>query len=80
LRRNYLLKHVTEGKIQEEMEVTGKQGRRHKQLLDGLKEMRKYWKLEEEALGHTLWRSHFGRCYGPVVRHKTECTNERHSS
>jgi hypothetical protein len=35
LRRNSLLKQVTEGKIQEGIEVTG---RRHRKLLDDLKE------------------------------------------
>jgi hypothetical protein len=38
LHRNCLLKHVTEGKIEEEIEVTGRQGRRHKQLLNDLTE------------------------------------------
>jgi hypothetical protein len=41
LRRNCLLKHVTEGKIQ----GTGRRGRRRKQLLKCLKERRKYWIL-----------------------------------
>jgi hypothetical protein len=50
-RRNCRLKHVIEGKIQERIEVTG---RRWKQLLDDLKEMRGYFKVKEEAL-HTLW-------------------------
>jgi hypothetical protein len=30
--------------------VTGRQGRRRKQLLDGLEKKRGYWKLKEEAL------------------------------
>ena len=38
LRRNCLLKHVIEGKIVGTIEVTGRQGRRRKQLLSGLKE------------------------------------------
>jgi hypothetical protein len=46
VRRNCLLKHVTEGKIAE----TRRQGRRHKQLLDDLKETRIYQKLEVGAL------------------------------
>jgi hypothetical protein len=41
-------------------------------LLDDLKEKRRYWKLKEEALDRTLWRSRFGRGYGPVVRQATE--------
>jgi len=48
-----------------------RRGRRHKQLLGHLKEMRRYWKLKEEALGVTLWRTGFGRGYGAVVRQTT---------
>ena len=36
LRRKRLLKHIVEGKIEGTIEVTGKQGRRSKQLLDDL--------------------------------------------
>jgi predicted AlkP superfamily pyrophosphatase or phosphodiesterase len=64
LRRNCLLKHCIEGNI----EVTGRRGRRRKQLLDDFKEKRRYWKLKEEALDRTVWRTRFGRGYGPVVR------------
>ena len=35
-------------------EVTVRRRRRHKQLLEGLKERRGYWKLKEEALDRTL--------------------------
>jgi hypothetical protein len=35
LRRNWLLKHVIEGKIGRWVEVTSKRGRIRKQLLDG---------------------------------------------
>jgi hypothetical protein len=52
--------------------MTGRRGRRRKQLLDDLKEKRIYWKLKEEALDHTLWRTRFGRSYGPVVRQTAE--------
>jgi hypothetical protein len=38
LRRNCLLKQVTEGKIEGRMEATGGRGRGRKQLLDVLKE------------------------------------------
>jgi hypothetical protein len=37
LRRNCLLIHIIEGKIEGAIEVTGRQQRRHKQLLDDLK-------------------------------------------
>jgi hypothetical protein len=47
--------------------MMGRQGRRHKQLLDDLKEKRKYWKLKEEALDRTLWRTRFGKGCGPVI-------------
>jgi hypothetical protein len=66
LRRNCLLKHVIEGKVKGRIAMTGRRGRRRKQLLDGLKEKRRYWKLKEEALDR------FGRGYGPVVRQTTE--------
>jgi hypothetical protein len=68
LRRNYLLKYVIERKIKER----GRRGRRRKQILDDLMEKRGYWKLREEALDRTLWRTRFGRGYGPVVRQTTE--------
>jgi hypothetical protein len=45
LRRNCLLSHIIEGKII----GTRRRGRRRKQLLDDLKEARRYWKLKEEA-------------------------------
>jgi hypothetical protein len=40
LRRNCLLQRVTEGNIQGGIEVTGRQGRRRRKLLDDLKESR----------------------------------------
>jgi hypothetical protein len=52
LRRNCLLSHFFEGKII----VTRRQGRRCKQLLDYLREARRWWKLKEEAQDRTLWR------------------------
>jgi len=39
----------------------------HKQLLDDFMEMIEYWKLD-----HTLWRTCFGRGYGPVTGQITE--------
>jgi hypothetical protein len=63
---------VIEGKLEETIEITGRRGRRRKQLLDDIKENKRYWKLREEALDHTLWRTRFGRGYGPVVRQTTE--------
>jgi hypothetical protein len=68
LRRNCPLKHVIEGKIEGRIEVTGRRGRRRKKPLDNLKEKRLYWKLKQEALDRTVWRTGFGRGCGPVVR------------
>jgi hypothetical protein len=72
LRRSCLLKHVIEGKLERTIQVTGRRGRRRKQLLDDLKGKRRYCKLKEEALDRTVWRTRFGRGYGPVVRQTTE--------
>jgi hypothetical protein len=47
---NCLLQQVTEGKIKREIDVTGRRGRRHRKLLDGLKERRGNSHLKEEAL------------------------------
>jgi hypothetical protein len=58
--RSCLLKHTIEG----ELKGMGRQRRRRsKHLLDDLKEMRQYWKLKQEALDHTIWRTHFRRGY-----------------
>jgi len=76
LRRNCLLKHVIEGNIERRTEVTGRRGRRHKQLLDDSHEARGYWKLKQEAPARTLFRTHFGRANGHVVRQTTEWMNE----
>jgi hypothetical protein len=56
LRRNCLLKHVIERKLEGRIEMMGRGGTRRKQLLDDLKEKRRYWKLKEEALDRTLWK------------------------
>ena len=68
LRRNCLLKQVIEGKINGEMEVARRRGRKCKNLLDGLKDRRGYSHLKEEALDRTMWRHCFGGVFGPVVR------------
>jgi len=64
LRRNCLLKHVIEGKI----EQTRRRGRRLQQLLDKRKEKRRYRKLTEEALSRALRSICLGRVHGYVVR------------
>jgi len=72
LRRNCLLQRVIEGNIQGGIEVTGRQGRRRRRVLDDLKERRGYSHLKEEALDRTMWRARFGRGFGPVVRQTTK--------
>ena len=67
LRRNCLLKHVIEGKIAGRIEVTRRRERTCKRLMSDIKEKRGYWKLKMEALDRILWRTGFGRVYGPVV-------------
>jgi hypothetical protein len=44
--------------------MAGSGGRRRKQLLDNLKEKRRYWKFKEEALDRTVWRTRVGRGFG----------------
>ena len=72
LRRNGLLNHIIEGKMEGGIEVLGRRGRRRKQLLVELKEKRGYQKSVEEALYCPLWKLRFGRGYGFVVRQTTE--------
>jgi hypothetical protein len=43
LRRNYLLRQITEEKIKGGIEVTERRRRRRRKLLDGLEEGRKVW-------------------------------------
>jgi hypothetical protein len=71
LRSSCLRKHVIEGKIEGMTEVTERRGRRRMQLPGELKETRGYYKLKEEALDRTVWRTGFGRDCGHV-RQATE--------
>jgi hypothetical protein len=50
------------------LEVTERRGRRHRKLLDDLKERRVYLHLKKEALDRTKWRARFGTGFGPVAR------------
>jgi hypothetical protein len=52
--RNYLPKLVFKGKVDGMIEVTGRRGRRCKQLLDDVKEERGYCNLKEEGLDRIL--------------------------
>jgi hypothetical protein len=72
LRRNCLLQRFIEVKIQGGIEVTGRQGRRRRKLLDYLKGRRRYSHLKKNALDRTMWRARFGRGFGPVVRQTTK--------
>jgi hypothetical protein len=56
-----LRKQIIDRKIGGGIEVTGREGRRHQQILDELKEMRRCWELKEEALDDAVWRTHCGR-------------------
>jgi len=68
LRGNCLLKHVIVGKREGRVEVTGRRGRRRKQLRNNLKEKRGYCKLKE--VENLLWKREWT---GPVVRQTAEC-------
>ena len=64
LRRNCLLIQVIEGKIKGQIEVTRRQGRMRKKLLDDLKDRRGYCELKEEAVDRIMWRNRFARGFG----------------
>jgi hypothetical protein len=66
-----LLKERYKGGI----EVTRRQIRRRRKLLDDLKERRGCSHLKEEALDRTMWRDRFGRGFGPVVKQTTKWMN-----
>ena len=52
--------------------MKGRRGRRHKKVLDDLKEKRGYSHLKAEALDRTMWTARFERDFGPVVRQSTK--------
>jgi hypothetical protein len=82
LRRNCLLRQVIEGKIKGRIEVTGRRAKRHRKLLNDLKERRECSYLNEEDLDRTMWRARFGRGFGPVVKQITkgmECNSHTQS-
>jgi hypothetical protein len=65
---NGLLKERYKGGV----EVTGRQGRRRRKLLDDLKERRGYSHLKEEALDRTMWGARFGSSFEHLVRQTTK--------
>jgi len=68
LHRHRLPKHFTKGKIEANIEVAGRRGRRSKQL-HNIKEKVGYRKFEEEALDRTLRKT---QACGSVVRLQNE--------
>jgi hypothetical protein len=77
-RRNCLLKHVLEGRIERRIQMAGRRGRRHEQLLDDLKETKGYRTLKKEALGRTVWRSS-GRRQTTEWRKRSKTRKQRDS-
>lgn len=57
------MKDAIEGKI--ETDNRRRLGRRKIQLLDDLRERRKYWELKDEAEDRQRWRQHFSGQPGP---------------
>jgi len=49
-----------------------KRRRRRKQIVDDLKEKRGAWKLQEEALDRSVWRTGFRKGHGPAESQTTE--------
>jgi hypothetical protein len=70
--RNCLLRQVIEGNIKGGIEVRPRRGRRCRKLLDDPKERRGFSHLKGEALDRCMWRTRYGRCFGPVVRQTTK--------
>ena len=62
LHRNCLVKHVTEGDIEEGIEVMGRRERRCKQLLNDLKKKERVLEIESRStrfhfMGNSHWKS-----------------------
>jgi hypothetical protein len=51
---NCLIQRFIGRKMEIRIKERGRPGRRRKQMLDGTKHMRRYWKLKDEALGRTF--------------------------
>jgi hypothetical protein len=65
-----LLKYIIiRRKLEEKIQMTGRRGKKGKQLLHDLQERTGCRKLKEES---TVWRTRFGRGCGPVVRQTVE--------
>jgi hypothetical protein len=72
LSRNCLLQQIMGGKIKGVIKMTGRRGRKRRKLLEDLKVSREDSHLKEEALDRTMWKTCFGRSFGPVVRQTTK--------
>jgi hypothetical protein len=68
LRKNCLLKHITEEKNTKSDRSDGKKKKKRKQLLDDLTETRGYWELKEEELDGTFCETVFVRGNVPVLK------------
>jgi replicative superfamily II helicase len=55
LRRNCLLKHVIEGKLEGRIEMMGRRGRRRNQLLDDLTEIER-GRIRSHPVENSLWK------------------------
>jgi ABC-type ATPase with predicted acetyltransferase domain len=60
--------------------VTRRWGKRCTHLVECINKIRRYCKFTEEALYHTMWRTCFGRGYGPVTRQTMEWMHINYSS
>jgi len=77
LRRYCLLKHFIEGNIRKN-KLKVRRRRRHKQLLNDLKERIGHCKLKDKVLDCTPYKTRFGTGCGPVVRQTMKWINILH--
>ena len=63
VRRDIILKHLTDGEVKGSTKISGRWGRRRDQLLDDLKEKVSYRELKKKAQDHTLRKTFFNRCF-----------------
>ena len=81
VKRVHLMQYVIEGNTEGRIEVTGRRGRRRKQLLDDFKEKGGYCRLKDEALQsvpmplfvHLFFRSFFLLCLALFISGLRRC-------
>ena len=63
------MKHIIEGKVEERIDVTGRRGRRRKQLRDDLKGKQGYWpsKMSNERINNA-GNGHVGTAHGHKLK------------